>query len=78
MDPSMLLGFLIRDEDDWVDWKRRVSEVKGKPIVRVYEKAPPGDGQTKEREEAVDEVETFDDDTGDEEEDRLTEVGVDA
>jgi cysteine protease ATG4 len=77
MDPSMLLGFLIRDEGDWVDWKSRVAEVKGKPIVRVYDKAPPGDGQMKEREGAVDEVETFDDDSSGEEdeEDRLTEVG---
>jgi cysteine protease ATG4 len=74
MDPSMLLGFLIRDDKDWEDWRRRVSEVKGKAIVRVYDKAPPGDGQTKEREGAVDEVETFDD--TEDEEDRLTEVGV--
>lgn len=74
MDPSMLLGFLIRDEKDWADWKRRVAEVRGKTIVRVYDKAPPGDGQTKEREGAVDEVETFDD--TEDEEDRLTEVGV--
>lgn len=78
MDPSMLLGFLIRDDADWADWKARVADVRGKPIVRVYERAPPGDGQTKEREEAVDEVQTFDDteDEGGEEEDRLTEVGV--
>ncbi len=75
MDPSMLLGFLIRDENDWGEWKTRVADFRGKAIVRVYDKAPPGDGQTKEREEAVDEVETFDDDTEDEE-DTLTEVGV--
>lgn len=74
MDPSMLLGFLIRDEKDWQDWKRRVADVRGKAIVRVYDKAPPGDGQTKDREGAVDEVETFDD--TEDEEDRLTEVGV--
>ena len=74
----MLLGFLIRDDADWADWKARVADVRGKPIVRVYEKAPPGDGHTKEREAAVDEVQTFDDteDEGGEEEDRLTEVGV--
>jgi cysteine protease ATG4 len=72
MDPSMLLGFLIRDERDWMDWKERIAEVKGKGIVRVYDKAPPGDGEVKEREGAVDEVETFDDT---EDEDTPTEVG---
>lgn len=89
MDPSMLLGFLIRDEHDWEDWKRRIADVdardnskgsgsgsgNGKPIVRVYAKAPPGNGQTTEREGAVDEVQTFDD-TEDEEDDTPTEIGV--
>ena len=64
MDPSMLIGFLIRDESDWEDWKRRIREVKGKGIVQVYEREPPNPG-AKERKEAVDEVETFDDDDGD-------------
>lgn len=77
MDPSMLLGFLIRDDRDWADWRSRVGEVRGKAIVRVYDKAPPGDGEMKEREGAVDEVETFDDDTEDgDEEDTATEIGV--
>jgi cysteine protease ATG4 len=79
MDPSMLLGFLIRDGADWEDWKRRVAEVRGKAIVRVYEKAPPGDGERREREGAVDEVETFDDEMEEEVEDgegdTATEVG---
>lgn len=64
MDPSMLIGFLIRNEADWEDWKRRIREVKGKSVVQVYEREPPAPG-TKERKEAVDEVETFDDDDGD-------------
>ena len=78
MDPSMLIGFLIRDEQDWEDWKKRVREDigdGGKPIVRVYEGVPPGGGAAKEREGAVDEVETFDDESNDDE-DTLTEVGV--
>ena len=69
----MLIGFLIKDEADWKDWKRRLSEVKGKPIVHVYDKEPPVPGGTRERKEAVDEVETFDDD---DDEDTLTELGV--
>lgn len=77
----MLLGFLVRDDADWVDWKRRIADVRGKAIVRVHEKAPPGGGERKEREGAVDEVETFDDETeeedgdGDGDGDTATEVG---
>ncbi|KAJ9659614.1 Cysteine protease atg4 [Neophaeococcomyces mojaviensis] len=73
MDPSMLMGFLIRDEADWEDWKRRLNEVPGKKIVNVYAKEPPVPGVTHEREGAVDEVETFDDE--DEEGDDKTEKG---
>lgn len=73
MDPSMLMGFLIRDEQDWEDWKKRLSEVRGKKIVNVYPKEPPIPGQTTERKEAVDEVETFDDE--EDEADDKTEKG---
>jgi hypothetical protein len=27
LDPSMLLGFLCKDESDWKDFRRRVAEV---------------------------------------------------
>lgn len=77
MDPSMLMGFLIRDEADWQDWKRRLKEVKGKAIINVYEKEPPVPGQTTERKEAVDEVETFDDEDEDDN-DALTVTGKEA
>ena len=72
MDPSMLMGFLIKNEADWEDWKRRLKEVKGNPIVHVYEKEPPPPGHAAERKEAVDEVETFDDEDDD---DTPTEIG---
>ncbi|KAL8998437.1 MAG: hypothetical protein Q9169_002474 [Polycauliona sp. 2 TL-2023] len=62
MDPSMLIGFLIRDKDDWDDWRRRVTEVEGKPVVHVADKEPMIIGQVAERPGAVDEVETLDDD----------------
>ncbi|KAI1612425.1 autophagy-like protein 4 [Exophiala viscosa] len=74
MDPSMLIGFLIKDEADWKDWKRRLKEVKGKAIVSVFDKEPPIPGETKERKEAVDEVETFDDE--DEDNDAVTVTGT--
>ncbi|KAL9052320.1 MAG: hypothetical protein Q9162_005464 [Coniocarpon cinnabarinum] len=62
MDPSMLIAFLIRSEVDWYDWKQRISQTVGKPIVHVSDRDPSLHGSTSEREEAVDEVETFDDD----------------
>jgi cysteine protease ATG4 len=60
MDPSMLLGFLIKDEADWENWKQALDQVPGKHIIRISDKAPPLHGP--EREGAVDEVETLDDD----------------
>jgi cysteine protease ATG4 len=63
----MLLGFLIRDEADWESWKRALDQAPGKHIIHVSDKPPALHGRGREREGAVDEVETFDDD-GDEEE----------
>ena len=74
MDPSMLMSFLIRDEADWEDFKQRINDVRGKKIVNIYPKEPPVPGQTTERKEAVDEVETFDDED-DELDDDKTEKG---
>lgn len=74
MDPSMLIGFLILDEADWEDWKRRIKEVKGKAIVSVFDKEPPIPGVTKERKEAVDEVQTFDDEEDENEDDETVTV----
>ncbi|KAL9114150.1 MAG: hypothetical protein Q9227_001922 [Pyrenula ochraceoflavens] len=70
MDPSMLIGFLIRDEDDWSLWKKSISDVQGKPIIHVFDKEPASIAQGVERESALDEVETFDD-----EDDDATETG---
>lgn len=62
MDPSMLIGFLIRSEDDWKAWRSALSEVKGKPIIHVADTEPsPYDLMDDERASAVDEVEAFDD-----------------
>lgn len=61
MDPSMLMGFLIRSEQDWQDWKRSAMEVQGKPIIHVFDSEPAPHGGF-EREGALDEVETLSDD----------------
>lgn len=68
----MLMGFLIRDEDDWNAWKRNVLEVQGKPIIHVSDREPSAAGNGAERKGAVDEVETLDD----EDDDDHTEVGA--
>ncbi|KAL5040834.1 hypothetical protein BDW71DRAFT_28939 [Aspergillus fruticulosus] len=59
MDPSMLIGFLIRDEDDWKDWKARVTSLEGKPIITILSESDAV--SWKGRREALDEVEAFDD-----------------
>lgn len=65
MDPSMLIGFLIRDRTDWDDWRRRVTEVQGKAVVHIADTEPAIIEQVVERSGAVDEVETLDDDEDD-------------
>jgi len=64
MDPSMLIGFLIKDEDDWESWKSAVKHVQGKAIINVSAHDPAlGMGST--RAEAIDEVQTLSDDDDD-------------
>jgi len=60
MDPSMLLAFLLTSEDDYEDWKQGVRSVQGKSVVHVQDKEPAPRGQ--EREGAIDEVESWDED----------------
>lgn len=54
----MLIAFLIRDAQEFEQWKEGVVSVQGKCIVHVSKTEPPPRGQ--ERESAVDEVESFD------------------
>lgn len=61
MDPSMLLAFLIKDEEDWKSWRRAVGNASGKPVVHVADTEPSLHGHGTERQGAVDEVESFDD-----------------
>ena len=64
MDPSMLLAFLIRDENDWKGWRRAIGDGSGKPVVHVADSEPSLHGCGVERQSAVDDVETFDDEDG--------------
>ncbi|CAN6666770.1 hypothetical protein TRVA0_038S00958 [Trichomonascus vanleenenianus] len=40
MDPSMLVGFLIRDFDDWNDWKMRVEKTLTTSIINISPHEP--------------------------------------
>lgn len=56
----MLIGFLIKDEDDWADWKKRIQSTAGQPIVHIFpSQHQPDHGHV--RAEALDEVEALDD-----------------
>jgi cysteine protease ATG4 len=65
MDPSMLIAFLIRDENDWKEWRQAVQAVQGKAVIHVADRDPALYGLGVERDGAIDEVETFDDDDDD-------------
>lgn len=60
MDPSMLIAFLVCSQKDYEDWKEGVQSVQGKCIVHVQSNEPAPRGQ--EREGAIDEVESWDED----------------
>lgn len=60
IDPSMLIGFLIKSEDEWVEWRRSIKHVQGKAVISVTDRAAvssagPGSGGL------VDEVEALSD-----------------
>ena len=61
----MLIAFLIRDEDDFKEWRKSVQEVQGKAVIHVADRDPVLQGLCAERDGAIDEVETFDDDDDD-------------
>ncbi len=56
----MLIGFLIKDEDDWDTWKSAVKHVQGKSIITVSPHDPVR-GMGSVRAGAIDEVETLSD-----------------
>ncbi|KAK9328532.1 hypothetical protein V1520DRAFT_345839 [Lipomyces starkeyi] len=40
MDPSMLIGFLIRNMDDWKDWISRVENFQGRKFIHISKSEP--------------------------------------
>ncbi|THW92388.1 hypothetical protein D6D15_03189 [Aureobasidium pullulans] len=70
VDPSMLLGFLIRDESDWDAWKAAIQSPPPtgfKSIVHIYDTEPSlgGDASTEaDFERAMADVQSCDEDEG--------------
>ncbi|KAI4165054.1 MAG: hypothetical protein LQ342_001331 [Letrouitia transgressa] len=65
MDPSMLIAFLIRDMDDWKTWREAITKIPGKPIIHIADKEPNMHIQGAEKENAIDDVEIFDENEDD-------------
>ncbi|KAL9615510.1 MAG: hypothetical protein Q9167_000023 [Letrouitia subvulpina] len=65
MDPSMLIAFLIRDMDDWKTWREAITKSPGKPIIHIADKEPDMHIQGAEKENAIDDVEVFDENEDD-------------
>lgn len=38
VDPSMLIGFLIRSEEEWLQWRRSIKHVQGKAVISVTDR----------------------------------------
>ena len=62
MDPSMLIGFLIKDHKDWKTWRNYIEIGTGKPIFNIQDHEPVPVNST-ERENSLDQVVTFDDES---------------
>jgi cysteine protease ATG4 len=60
MDPSMLIAFLIQTEADWYSWRDALEKFPAKPVIRISSVEPMAHAAV-ERESAVDDVSTFDD-----------------
>lgn len=60
MDPSMLIGFLIRSKKDWHEWRRSITEVKGKPVIHVSNREPLLESQGTDYRNAIDDIEILD------------------
>lgn len=62
VDPSMLVGFLIRNHEDWLDWRRAIKHVQGKSIIHVSDQQPNAHGGFDGDESLLGEVEIISED----------------
>ena len=66
LDPSMLIAFLIQNEEDWCSWRISVNSMNGKPVVHIADHEPVVSQIGDELESDTDGVEAFDDEDQDE------------
>jgi cysteine protease ATG4 len=57
----MLIAFLVKSEEDWHGLRKSLAAVTGKMAVRIADKEPALHGPGSPRADALDEVESFDD-----------------
>lgn len=62
IDPSMLVGFLIHNEEDWVQWRRRIEHVQGESIIHVADHHPANGQPNIGGRSVFDEVQSMSDD----------------
>ena len=60
IDPSMLLAYLIRSEQDWFEWREAMSTEKATSILRVTDLEPSFSGDFQDEVGGVDGVEALD------------------
>ena len=59
IDPSMLLAYLIRNEQDWKEWRHAVSTLGTTPILHIAD-TEPSFADDLPASDAVDDVEVLD------------------
>ncbi|KAG6041474.1 hypothetical protein E4U39_006557 [Claviceps sp. Clav50 group G5] len=62
IDPSMLVGFLIHNEEDWFQWRRRIEHVQGESIIHVADHHPANGQPNIDGRSVFDEVQSMSDD----------------
>ncbi|PMB70247.1 putative cysteine protease ATG4 [Beauveria bassiana] len=58
----MLIGFIIRSEEEWKEWRCGIKYVQGKAIIHVADCDPRLQNKPEGREGAIDEVQVLSDD----------------
>lgn len=53
----MLIGFLIRNAEDWTEWRSCVKHVQGKSIIHVADRDPANELRDERVRSAIDDVE---------------------
>lgn len=61
IDPSMLIAFLIRDEEDWYQWRTAINNSGENPLVNISDTQITSAAFDTRKGDSLDEVLSFDD-----------------